>query len=259
MSIILSGGDSVTITGPIEIEDGGGSITVDGPLTDNELRATPVSVLGTLENGTTSASTVPYGVGTMFINASTLNWQAPFVRNTVPGTFDMAQVTRQVGMPAAAALVDNTANPTLTQIQTFPMIWDGGTWDRLAGTAADGVLVNLGTNNDVTVTGTVTANAGTGTFATKETRSSSPSQSSVNDSASNVTLLASNANRLGATVFNDSSEALYLKLGATASTTSFTCKIPAGGYYEVPFNYTGIIDGIWNADSTGAARITELT
>lgn len=32
------------------------------------------------------------------------------------------------------------------------------------GTAADGLLVNLGTNNDVTVTGTVTANAGTGPF-----------------------------------------------------------------------------------------------
>ena len=32
-------------------------------------------------------------------------------------------------------------------------------------TSADGVLVNLGTNNDVTVTGTVTANAGTGTMA----------------------------------------------------------------------------------------------
>lgn len=30
---------------------------------------------------------------------------------------------------------------------------------------ADGLLVNLGTNNDVTVTGTVTANAGTGTMA----------------------------------------------------------------------------------------------
>lgn len=33
------------------------------------------------------------------------------------------------------------------------------------GTAADGLLVNLGANNDVTVTGTVTANAGTGTLA----------------------------------------------------------------------------------------------
>lgn len=33
------------------------------------------------------------------------------------------------------------------------------------GTAADGLLVNLGANNDVTVTGTVTANAGSGTQA----------------------------------------------------------------------------------------------
>jgi hypothetical protein len=32
-----------------------------------------------------------------------------------------------------------------------------------------------------------------------------------------------------------------------------------GSYYEVPFGYTGIIDGIWSADSTGSARITEWT
>lgn len=34
----------------------------------------------------------------------------------------------------------------------------------IPGSATDGLLVNLGSNNDVTVTGTVTANAGTGTF-----------------------------------------------------------------------------------------------
>ena len=49
-----------------------------------------------------------------------------------------------------------------------------------------------------------------------------------------------------------------MKLGATASATSFTAKLSPDGYYEVPFNYTGIIDGLW-ASATGNARITELT
>jgi hypothetical protein len=93
----------------------------------------------------------------------------------------------------------------------------------------------------------------------KEQRAATPAQSSVNDTNSNTTLLASNANRLGATIYNDSTVALYVKLGATASTTSFTVKMSAGAYYEVPFNYTGIIDGIWASDASGAARITELT
>ena len=42
------------------------------------------------------------------------------------------------------------------------LYFNGSTWDRMRGSVADGLLVNLGTNNDIT--GTVTANAGTGTF-----------------------------------------------------------------------------------------------
>lgn len=54
---------------------------------------------------------------------------------------------------AAAALADNTANPTVTSIGTFPHWYDGSTWDRALGNSTDGLLVNLGSNNDVTVTG----------------------------------------------------------------------------------------------------------
>ena len=82
----------------------------------------------------------------------------------------------------------------------------------------------------------------------------------VADNAASVTVLASNANRLGATVTNDSTAILYLKLGATASTTSYTVQVPPTGYYEVPFGYTGVIDGIWATDpNTGSARVTEIT
>jgi hypothetical protein len=97
------------------------------------------------------------------------------------------------------------------------------------------------------------------TTTTKEVRSATPTQSSVGDSATNVTVLASNANRLGATIFNDSTAILRLKLGATASATSFTIAMAAQSYYEVPFGYTGIIDGIWASDAGGNARVTELT
>lgn len=82
---------------------------------------------------------------------------------------------------------------------------------------------------------------------------------SVADAAANQTLLAANVARLGATIHNDSTVILYLKLGATASLTSFTVKMAADSYYEVPFSYVGIIDGIWASDAAGSARITELT
>jgi hypothetical protein len=89
-------------------------------------------------------------------------------------------------------------------------------------------------------------------------RVSSATLSNVSGSASSVSLLASNSSRKGATIFNDSSADLYVKYGATASTSSFTVKIAAAGYWEMPWPvYTGAIDGIWGS-ATGAARITEL-
>lgn len=51
---------------------------------------------------------------------------------------------------------DNLAD-TLDGVNTttFNYVYDGSTWDRLRGDATNGMLVNLGSNNDVTVTGTV--------------------------------------------------------------------------------------------------------
>lgn len=82
----------------------------------------------------------------------------------------------------------------------------------------------------------------------------------VASSATSVTLQASNANRLGWNVFNDSTAVLYVKFGATASATSFVVELAALGYYEMPsaLTYKGIIDGIW-ASANGNARVTELT
>lgn len=87
---------------------------------------------------------------------------------------------------------------------------------------------------------------------------------SVNDAATSTTILAANASRKGATVFNDSTAVLYLALSdTTASATAYTVQIPAGGYYELPVCdggvYTGKIVGIWASDASGAARVTELT
>ena len=89
-------------------------------------------------------------------------------------------------------------------------------------------------------------------------RAGTATLTNVASSATSVTVLAANTARLGATVMNDSSAVLYLKMGATASVTSYTVKIGAGGYYEVPFGFSGILDGIWSS-AAGSARVTELT
>lgn len=82
---------------------------------------------------------------------------------------------------------------------------------------------------------------------------------SVASSATTVTLLAANSARLGATVYNDSTQVLYLLLGAgTASASVYTVQIAAGSYYEVPFRFTGVLTGLW-ASANGSARITAIT
>lgn len=94
----------------------------------------------------------------------------------------------------------------------------------------------------------------------KELRPGAAAVTSVNDTASSTTLLASNSARLGATFFNESTSTLYLKCGATASVSSYTVQIGPNGYWELPQPaYTGVIDGIWSADASGAVRITEFT
>lgn len=128
----------------------------------------------------------------------------------------------------------------------------------LNGGASSGVLVQRvkatfgddGTARDVSTTyplPVMPAASGTGTL------------SSVTASITSVTVLASNASRKGALIFNDSTALLYLAFAATASATAFTVKLTGGSFYEIPAPmYTGIITGIW-VSATGAARVTELT
>ena len=87
---------------------------------------------------------------------------------------------------------------------------------------------------------------------------------SVNDTNADATILAANANRKGASIFNDSTALLYLALAnVTASATAYSVQVPPGGYFELPICdggvYTGVIKGIWSSDASGAARVTEWT
>ena len=79
---------------------------------------------------------------------------------------------------------------------------------------------------------------------------------SVASSNTSVSLWADAAQANGRIVFNDSSAVLYLKFGATASTSSYTVQIAAGASYEFSQPvYSGAVDGIW-ASANGNARLT---
>jgi hypothetical protein len=84
---------------------------------------------------------------------------------------------------------------------------------------------------------------------------------SVNDQATNATLLSLNAVRKGYKLYNDSTQIAYVKEGTTATTSDYSYQIQPLGYYEsVGVGiYTGRIDCIWAADGSGAMKITELS
>jgi hypothetical protein len=88
-------------------------------------------------------------------------------------------------------------------------------------------------------------------------------RSSVNDSATAVSLIASNSGRKGLIITNDSSARLFVGLGTVdPTTTDYTFVIHGGQTWEMRPDavFTGQLKGIWETDpNDGAARITELT
>ena len=179
---------------PVDIVDATGvTITVDSEfpaaaaITDNFANPTTTSIMsmgmlydgstwdralgnstdGALVNlGTNNDVTVTSG-GITETNSAAIKTAVEILDNAISGNemqvdvLTMPAVTVDSEFPAAAALTDDFANPTTTNVAGMNMLWDGATWDRALGNSTDGALVNLGTNNDVTVTGSVTANAGT--------------------------------------------------------------------------------------------------
>jgi hypothetical protein len=77
-------------------------------------------------------------------------------------------------------------------------------------------------------------------------------------STSYGTIATASTGRLGCTIFNTGPGNLHVMLGtATASTSAFSVRLSAGDYYEVPFNYTGLIGGIFA--TAGTAEVTQLS
>jgi hypothetical protein len=165
---------------------------------------------------------------------------------------DVASADADVGVPAMAVRKASPANTSGTD-GDYEMI------QMSAGRVWVSAVVDTALPAGSAIIGKTGIDQTSGQNLIKHVRSATGAKSNVSGSASSVTILASNANRLGAKVWNDSTAILYLdESGGTASATSCTVKLMPDNYYEVPFHYTGAITGIW-ASATGAARVTEFT
>ncbi len=176
----------------------------------------------------------------------------------------------------------------------FTVLYDSN--DVETGTAANPLRVDPTGTTPQPVTGTVTANQGTpaavanawpimvtdgtdtaevvnaapgagafglvvriaGSVPTTFAQPATSTVTSVAVAVASTVILASNANRMGAILYNVDGMT-YVKFGTTASNTSFTVRLTANSYYEVPFPvYTGVIEGSAGA-GTNTVLATELT
>lgn len=168
--------------------------------------------------------------------------------------------------------------------------------DVETGTAANPLRVDPTGTTPQPVTGTVTANQGTaaavasawpilvtdgvdtaeivnaapgagafglvvrvaGSISTTVAQPATSTVTSVVVAVASTTILAANANRMGAIIWNTGGTT-YVKLSAAASSASFTVRLSANSEWEIPYPvFTGIITGSASA-GTNTVLATELT
>lgn len=181
------------------------------------------------------------------------------VAATQSGTWNITNVSGTVSLPTGAATETtlSSLNAKVTAVNTGAVV-------LAAGAATIGALTANQTVNVSQINGVTplmgAGNTGTGALRTTRASGGTGTLTNVVSSSSNVTLLASNALRLSASFFNDSTQLCYLKFGATATSSSYTVQMPSLSYYELPgpHIYSGIIDGIW-ASANGNMRVTEVS
>ncbi len=155
--------------------------------------------------------------------------------------------------PGTTNLVALAANQSVNaaQINGVTVLMGNGP----TGTGSQRVTI-ADNNSPVPVSGPITQ-----TEFIAALKSATNTHSSVNSGASSVTILASNANRKGARIFNTDANALFLDLtgGTAVAATRAQVSIATNIGFDVPAGYTGLITGIWAADGSGVASVCETT
>lgn len=271
MSRTVAGEDSTGVQRPLRTNTSGqlqieqvGDSAGDATAANQALQITQETAINTALGATGDAAVAAGATGSL--SAKLRSISRDLVANIVlaAGSARIGKIT--IRNSADAADIDPLAESTFTgrigEVQASPT--SNTVLDRLKQLLT-GIVLAAGANviGAVTQSGTWTVQPGntanTTPWSIKASRSSTGTHSNVASSASSVAILASNANRLGASIFNDSGAILYLDTtGGTASTTNYTLQLAPNSYFEMPFNYTGLITGIW-ASATGNARVVEYT
>jgi hypothetical protein len=136
-------------------------------------------------------------------------------------------------------------------------VYNNGALDLDPG---DSIPLQIDSSGNLKVTGAVTVSGGLTSAEFLAALRSTGTHSSVNSGTSSVTILAANANRKGARIYNTDANALYLDLsgGTAVAASRAQVKLLTDEGFDVPFGLTGAITGIWAADGSGVASVVEF-
>lgn len=164
--VISDGGGAITVDGTVAVTNAG-ITTIAGAVSGTEMQVDVVTLPGVAGDvaAAQADSGNPVKVGAKY------NSTKPTYTNGQRGDLEIGtrgalrvEIWNSDSAVALGGIADNAddiaVSTSTNKLSTIAKnyAFDGTAWDRLRGDATDGLLVNLGANNDVTITsGTVTA------------------------------------------------------------------------------------------------------
>ena len=249
-----------------------GQVTVTGGLTDVQLRASAVTISGTVtaniglnvaqsliggvsETNPPSAVRIGWSGEENFNGVGVDNGGQPLPIQIYLGSTSGDRVTTANPLPISGTVTIGSALPAGTNRIGVVTI-GAGTVTIGAGTSQIG-SVTASISNSVTIaslpaiSGTVTAN----TFALQGT---AVTTSNFTSTTASTVLANYNATREVLSIFNEGAGNLHICAGATCTTIAYQVRLSAGDYYEVPNHQTTITHSAVFA-TAGTARVTEVS
>jgi hypothetical protein len=257
LSTILSSGQHITAHTVISL--GTQAITdivnaTSAGLTNTQLRASAVTIGGTVTANLDSASDSFWGAGNSFataVQAGLVNYvenESPFpIRGTVTIGSAIPAGTNRIG-------VVTIGGGTVTIGAGTAQI--GSVTASISGTVPISIS-SVTVGNSVTI-GSLPAISGTVTANTFALQGTAVTTSDFTSTTASTVLASYNATREVLTIFNEGAGNLHICAGATCTTIAYQVRLSAGDYYEVPNHQTTITHSAVFA-TAGTARICEVS
>lgn len=74
-----------------------------------------------------------------------------------------------------------------------------------------------------------------------------------------VQIVAANASRKGLSLWNASTGNILIEYGAAPTASAYAFKLNPNSYFELPYDYKGVIQGLWDATGGNGLYVREFS